>query len=159
MPTRNRALPTLRLPGITRPTWGRTTVTCVTVVLLGTILSAGLAWGIGFSLGETKEQLGLKYDVALTDHGTGRVTVNLSIADQGKMQPLTAVDLVIPSSVDLSVSLAIEEVDGKQVVRAHLKRDLAERAELQLKTRTLDGKQQPLTWYYHTIPLAEYLKK
>jgi hypothetical protein len=39
-----------------------------------------------------------------------------------------------------------------------LKRELAERAEIQLKTSSLDGKQQALTWYYHVIPIAEYLK-
>jgi hypothetical protein len=39
-----------------------------------------------------------------------------------------------------------------------LTRELAERASIQLQTNTLDGKQEPLTWYYHRIPIADYLK-
>jgi hypothetical protein len=127
------------------------------------VLAAYLAWAEGLGLGETKEQLQLQYDVAVVDHGTGRVTVTLTLADQGRLKPLRSVDLVIPSKdgtnyVDLSVSLAPREIEGKQVVQVHLIREWAERAEIHLSTNHLDGKQEALTWYYHTIPIAEYLK-
>jgi hypothetical protein len=36
-----------------------------------------------------------------------------------------------------------------------VKREFAERAEIELKTSSLDGKKQALTWYYHAIPLAK----
>ena len=61
------------------------------------VLPAGLVWAMGEQLGETKEQLKLKYDVSVKDHGTGRVTVTLTIADQGRLKPLTSVVLVIPT--------------------------------------------------------------
>ena len=133
------------------------------MVFAALVLTAGLAWGEGLQLGETKEQLKLKYDVSLTDHGTGRVTVNLTIADQGRLKPLTSVDLGIPSRdgtgySDLAVSLAAKTVDGKLLVSVHLKKGLAERAEIDLKTSTLDGKRDALTWYYHAIPIAKYVK-
>jgi len=133
------------------------------ILLAAVTLTSSLVWGLGEGLGETKDELKLDYEVSAVDHGTGRVTVVLTIADQGRLKPFTAIDLVIPPEdgtnwVDLSVSLATQEADGKQVVRVHLLRELAERAEIQLKTRTLDGKETPLTWYYHTIPLAEHLK-
>jgi hypothetical protein len=143
------------------------------VLFAASALPASIAWGMGEELGETKEQLKLKYDVSVTDHGTGRVTVVLTIADQGRLKPLTSVDLVIMTKeeyeahkagrgysgyVDLSVALATTQEDGKQVARVHLLRELAERAQIQLKTSTLDGKSQPLTWYYHVIPIAKYLK-
>jgi len=132
-------------------------------VFAALVLGADPAWAEGFQLGETKEQLKLKYGVLLTDHGTGRVTVTLTIADEGRLKPLNSVDLGIPSKdgtgyFDLALSLATRKVDGKQVVSVHLKRELAERAEFDLKTSTLDGKQEALTWYYHKIPIAEYLK-
>jgi len=132
--------------------------------------AANLAWAEGFRLGETKEQLKLKYDVSSVDHGTGRVTVTLTIVDQGKLKPLDSVDLVIPSKdgtsfVDLDLSLATGKVDGKLLARVHLKRELAERAEIHLKTLSLDGKKTTETWetevsgwYFHAIPIAEYLK-
>jgi hypothetical protein len=56
------------------------------------------------------------------------------------------------------VSLERRMENGKQIVSVHLTRELAERAKIQLQTDTLDGKQQPLTWYYHVIPVADHLK-
>ena len=60
---------------------------------------------------------------------------------------------------DVRIALATRNVDGKQSVRVHLKKELAERAEIQLRTRNLDGKQEPLTWYYHAIPIAETIEE
>lgn len=126
------------------------------------ILAANWAWAIGFELGETKEELKLKYEVKATDHKTGRVTVTLTLEDEGRLGPLDSIDLQIadaagPGYVDLSISLAVRKVDGKQVVTAHLLRSLAERGSLQLKTHSLDGKKEGRTWYYHAIPLAPQL--
>ena len=91
------------------------------------------------------------------------MTAVLAIADEGRLGPLTAVQLVVPSEngtgyVDLSLSLQTTDTDGKNVARVHVLRSLAKRAEIQLRTRTLDGKQEPLTWYYHTIRIADRLE-
>jgi hypothetical protein len=133
------------------------------VVFAITVLAANLAWGLGFRLGQTKEQLKLDYDVSAVDHGTGRVTVNLMIADEGRLKPLSAVELVIPGQegsghVDLSVPVATRKVDGNLLINVHLKREWAERAEIQLRTLSLDGKKEALTWYFHAIPIAKCLK-
>ncbi|MBT6486212.1 MAG: hypothetical protein HOK71_16320, partial [Planctomycetaceae bacterium] len=130
------------------------------------VLPAGLAWALEFQLGETKEQLKLKYDVSVADHGTGRVTVVLTIADEGRLKPLNSVDLVISSKEqiknggtgrpDFVLSMATREVNGKQVARVHLIKDLAERAEFQLKTSQFDGK---LIMVYHVIPISDHFKK
>jgi hypothetical protein len=119
------------------------------IVFAAVVLTACFAWAEGFGLGETKEQLKLKYDVSLKDHGTGRVTVIVTIVDEGKLKPLDSVDLVIRSKdetrfVDLSLSLATRKFDGKLLARVHLKRELAERAEIQLRTSSLDGKKEEL---------------
>lgn len=130
-------------------------------------LPASVAFALGFDLGKTKEQLELEYDVSVVDHGTGRVTISFTLADPGRLKPISSVQLVIPSEeknssdgslVDLSVSLATREVDGKQLASIHLKKEWAERAEIHLNTSHLDGKSQPLTWYYHSIPIARYMK-
>jgi hypothetical protein len=134
------------------------------VMLAATLAAAQCAFGLGLELGESKEELKLKYDVSVTDHGTGRVTVILTIEDEGRLKPLSrGVDLIIPSKdgtgyVDLAVSLDRQLEDGKQVIRVQLRKELAEQGEIHLKTDHLDGKQQPLTWYYHRIPMAAYLK-
>jgi hypothetical protein len=130
-----------------------------TLALAAALLSANVAWGLGFELSETKEQLKLEYDMSVTDHGTGRVTINLTIASAGRLGPLNGVSLQIPSQdgsgySDLSVALERREADGKQQYHAHLRKDWADRGQIHLKTHTLDGKSSPRTWYYHAIPIA-----
>lgn len=130
--------------------------------------SAGQAWGIGFMLGETKDELKLKYDVVVNDHGTGRVTIVLTIRDEGRLQPLDDVQLAIPAQeknadgsswMDLVVSLRMTETnDGERIGRVHILKELAERAEIRLNTHTMDGKPDPLTRLHHVIPIAEHLK-
>ena len=130
------------------------------------LLTATIVLALGHELSATKEELKLQYDVSATVHDSGRVTVNLTIADQGQLKPLDSVQLAVPSQdksgyYDLSISLATENVDGKLTARAHLSRDLAERAELRLTTHTPpdgNGGKSERTWYYHTIPVAKYIQ-
>jgi hypothetical protein len=52
----------------------------------------------------------------------------------------------------------MKETDGgKRVGRVHILRTLAERAEIQLNTHTMDGKLDPLTRLHQVLPLAKYL--
>jgi hypothetical protein len=135
---------------------------------------AGRAWGLDFGLGETKEELKLKYDIAVEEHSfegasTGRVTVVLTLADEGRLKPLDGVQLDIRGQeknrdgsypMDLVLLIDMREAnDGKRVGRVHLRKDLAERAVIRLNTRTMDGKTTNLTGgMYHAIPIAKYLK-
>ena len=136
------------------------------LAFFGLLFSADAAWALGFEIGQSKEELELEYEISVVDHGTGRVTVNLTIADAGKLKQIESVWLNIsslddPHRPDLSVSLATKKVDGKIYVRAHLKKELAERAQLQLKTWTnpRTGKQEPLSWFYYPISVAKLLKE
>jgi hypothetical protein len=137
-------------------------------LLILAVILPGLAWALGFELGQTKEELKLKYDMSVTEHKTGRVTVVLKIEDYGRLKPVYAVDLSIPAKeshngrghyMDLVVSMALQKEGDKDVARVHILRGLAERASIKLKTGHLDGKQSPRTWYYHSIPIAKYLKE
>ena len=133
------------------------------LVLAALVLAPALAWAEGLGLGETKEELKLKYDVTATDYGSGFVTLQFTIADQGRLAPLDrGVELVVPgkggSGMDLALTLPARKPDGKPVFTIQLRREQVERAEITLKTATLDGKQEPLTWYFHRIPVAQYLK-
>ena len=135
---------------------------------------AGQAWGLDFGLGETKEELKLKYDIAVEEHtfdgaNTGRVTVVLTLADEGRLKPLDGVQLDILGQeknkdgsnwMDLVLLIDMRKVDdGKRIGRVHIRKDLAERAVIRLNTRTLDGKTMNLTGgMYHVIPIAKYLK-
>lgn len=135
------------------------------VAIAGT---AGRSWAIGFVLSQTKEELKLKYDVAVEEHSSGRVTVVLTLADEGRLKPLDDVQLVIPGQeknadgghwMDLVVSIDMRQADdGKHTGRVHIRKELARRAEIQLNTHTMDGKLDPLTRLHHVIPIAKHLK-
>ncbi len=142
----------------------RRTFALLLVTTIASLLTAGAAWGIGFSLAESKEDLKLKYEVSVQDHGTGRVTIRFVLEDEGRLKPLSSIDLVVnsqetPEYRDLAIAMGGKTVDGKLHAAAHLKREWAERAEIQLKTSHLDGKVQPLTWFYHNIPVKDYMKE
>ena len=133
------------------------------ILLAACAMAPALAWGVGFELGETKEQLKLVYDVTASDPGTGSVTVTLAIADQGRIKPIRSIDLDIPREdgsgyFDMSVTVATREEDGKQVAIVHLKKEWAERAQFRLVTGHLDGKQSPRTWCYHLVPIGKFLE-
>lgn len=132
------------------------------VVVVIAFCSCLSARAVGFQLGKKKADLGLFYDLRLTEHGTGRVTLNLTLTDTGSLKPLNAIYLVVASkdgtgSVDLSVALNVSEREGVQRVRVHMLKEWAQRGEIQLRTSHLNGKTELLSWYYHSIPLADYL--
>ena len=134
------------------------------VAVIVVVAGANLAWALGLQLGQTSEELELKYDVDCTVHKSGRVTVNLTVAEQGRIKPIHDIQLAIPSNdgsghFDLSLSMATENVDGRLRARAHLNRELADRATIRLLTLTnpKTGKQSLRTWYYHLIPIADHI--
>ena len=140
------------------------------VLLTVLILAPGRAWAIGEILGQTKEELKLKYDLSMQDHGTGRVTLVFTLADAGRLEPLDEVQLRVPGSrdeqrhgghwMDLVVTVEMTELDGgKRVCRMHMLKEWAERAEIWMNTHTIDGKTDPLTRLHHIIPIDKYLKK
>jgi hypothetical protein len=122
---------------------------------------AGRAF-LGFELKETKEELKLDYDVKVQDNGGGRMSVTFTLADEGRIKPIFAVDLGVPSKdgsgyYDVNLSLKPFERDGKQVYIIHLTRELVERGELSLKTSTMDGK-KVMDWRYHRVVFAPHVK-
>ena len=80
---------------MTMRTLRRTALLVVAVVVAGI---AGRAWGLDFGLGETKDELKLKYDIAVEEHtfdgaSTCRGTVVLTLANEGRLKPLDGVDV------------------------------------------------------------------
>jgi hypothetical protein len=118
-------------------------------------------------LNESKEQLKLQYDVAVRDSGKGSVSVTFTLADEGRLKPIFDIGLYVPAEkvdkdggryADLFLSLATRMVDGKKVASFDLRKDWAQRAEIQLMTVTLDGKRQQRTGSMsYVIRVAQYL--
>jgi hypothetical protein len=138
------------------------------MVLAVLCVTADRAGAMGEILGQTKEELKLQYDVVVHDHGNGRLGIEFTLADDGRLKPLYAVDLSVPAqepdknggySMDLSVTMELTKSnDGKRVARFEIRRDWAERAQIWLSTYTFDGKPLVMTHYHYVIPVAKYLK-
>ena len=143
--------------------------TSALILLAATLLiwSAARSWALGVYLSESKEQLKLKYDVTIHDHGDGRVTIELTLADEGRLKPLDEVQFYIQAqqkskdggyAADLLVTLNLFKAqNGTRTARVEILKDLAQRAELVLNTHTLDGKTDWSTRLHHAIPIAKYL--
>lgn len=137
-------------------------------IVVALAIPASCAFALGFRLGESKDQLKLKYNVSVYDHDTGRVTVRFTLEDEGRLKPITSIDLHIPSDEmhegggfksDLTISMAVSKEGAKQVGRVHIRKDWASRAEIHIKTGQLDGKREKATWYYHAIPLKDLMTR
>jgi hypothetical protein len=119
-------------------------------------------------LGETKDQLKLKYDVSIRDLGNGRVWIIFTLADEGRLKPIRSVDLQIPGkdpdanggvAPDLALSLAMSSAkDGGTMTQFELSKEFCERAEIWLQAPKLDGNLIMDSGGIHRIPLADYLK-
>jgi hypothetical protein len=145
--------------------------TLAAVVFVALLAAAEAVWASGAILSETKEQLKLQYDVAVIESIRGHISVTFTLADEGRLKPITGVHLYIPAEkaeknggryADLYVPLGMKSVDGKQAVNFELTKEWAGRAEIQLITLTLDGKQgapgqRTLPSILYSIPLAKYI--
>lgn len=146
--------------------WMRT-IRWTVLVGVAVVLMASHAWALDEILGQTKEELKLKYDVSVRDLGNGRVFVFFTITDAGRLSPLRSIELQIPGRdkdkegrypPDLALSLATRKTDGGEQTGLELTKKLAGRAEIWLTAAQLDGKQMPLTGYVYRIPLAHFMK-
>ena len=137
-------------------------------VLAVIALAANFVWALNFELGETKQQLKLEYDVVVKDIGANGYLIDLTIANQGRMKPLSDVGLCVYGKemtnqgrspvIDLALSLAPRKEGDKLSVHFQLNREWAERAEISLLTSHLDD-QKLVESCYHVIRLREHLKK
>ena len=137
-------------------------------VVVLVVIPTSFALAMGFKLRESKEELKLNYDVSIYDHDTGRATIKFTLIDAGRLKPITSVDLSIASKEkhdsggfksDFTMSMALRKDGEKRIGSVHIRKDWAERAEIRIKTGHLDGKQEPATWYYHSIPLNELVAR
>lgn len=136
-----------------------------TLMLLAVVLLATKsALGMGEILGQSKDELKLKYDVVVHDPANGQVSVEFTLTDEGRLKPLYGVELAIPrddgsGSFDLTAPLDMREVNGKRSVFFNLKTEWAQRGQIWLNTRNFDGKPLVMTHYHHIISLASYMNK
>lgn len=135
---------------------------CMFAMFLAMTLTTNSAWAIGFKLSQSKKELRLDYDIKVKDIGNGKVSYELALHNPGRLAEISAVNLLIADSTgknyDVVVYVAPFEKEDITYYRFQVSREFAERGSLHLMTSKLDGKIEPLTWYYFEISLKESLK-
>jgi hypothetical protein len=132
------------------------------------VLIAERAWAVFYPLGPSKDEWGLKYDVAVEDAGADMVTVKFTLVDEGRLKPIHSIRLSVldkqnssPNSKTYKVIGRLEfkaTSDGKRVGTIRLKKDLIELGNLEIITQRVDGKFQARGAATYDIPLAKHLE-
>jgi hypothetical protein len=138
------------------------------LVVAAIVLMSDSSWAIYYGLGPSKDEWGLKYEVAVHDDGGDKLTVVFTLADEGRLKPFYSLELVAMSkqadgqgrrSYDVKAPIELKPTtEGKRSGEVQIPKDAADRAKIRILTRTVDGKRQPSGGAYYDIPIAKYLK-
>jgi hypothetical protein len=134
------------------------------------VLLSDQSWAIREGLGPSKDEWGLKYDVAVHDADGDKVTVVFTLADEGRLKPFYSLDLVAfskpadsrsGSTYDVNVPIKLKpNQDGKRTGEVQIRKEFVDRAKIRIITLTVDGKRQSASGgAFYDIPIAKYLKK
>ncbi len=64
------------------------------LVVATIIVMSGRSWAIYNGLGPSKDEWGLKYDVAVNAAGPDTLTVVFTLADEGRLKPFYSIELI-----------------------------------------------------------------
>lgn len=139
------------------------------LVIAVMVLTAEHARAIRYGLGPSKDDWGLKYEVAVQEAGDGKLTVTFTLADEGRLKPIYSLDLVVFSkqtdsqggrSYDVLEPIKLTAgQDGKRAGEVQIRKEFLDRAKIRIITLTVDGKRQPSGGAFYDIPLAKFANK
>ena len=139
------------------------------LVVAAMVLMSGRSWAIYYGLPPSKDEWGLKYDVAVHDADGDKLTVVFTLADEGRLKPIYSIDLVAFSkqtdpqggrSYDVKAPIELKPTeDGKRTGQVQIRKEFVARAKIRIITHMVDGKRQPSGGAYYDIPIAKYLNK
>ena len=142
-----------------------TAVLAAAVVFLTSVRS----WAIYDVLGPSKDEWGLKYDVQINDAGGNNVTVVFTLADEGRLKPLTTVELYAFNpqtdeqgghSYDVKQTIELKPTkDGRRVGQVQISKKFVEKAKIRILTKQVDGKLQQPGFADYEIPIKKFLNK
>jgi hypothetical protein len=139
------------------------------LVVAAIVLMSGRSWAIRHGLGPSKDEWKLKYDVAVYDADSDKLTVVFTLADEGRLKPFHSIDLVAFSkqtdnqggrSYDVMVPIELKTTeDGKRTGQVQIRKEFVDRAKIRIITLMVDGKRQPSGGVFYDIPIEKYLNK
>jgi hypothetical protein len=138
------------------------------LVVAAIVLMSERSWAIRNGLPPSKDEWGLKYDVAVSDGDGDMLTVVFTLADEGRLKPFYSLDLVAFSkpdgqngrSYDFSEPIKLKPTDdGKRVGQVQIPKKFLDRAQIRIISLMVNGKRQPSGGVFYDIPIAKYLNK
>jgi hypothetical protein len=143
-------------------------VTTAILVVAAMVLMSGRCWAIYYGLGPSKDEWGLKYDVAVQDADGDKLTVEFTLADEGRLKPIYSASVVALSNpnrdggqthlVNARIDLKSTK-DGRRAGQVQIRKELVGRAQIRILTLMVDGKRQTAGAAYYDIPLKKFLNK
>jgi hypothetical protein len=137
--------------------------------LVAMVVMSDRCWAIRHALGPSKDEWKMKYDVAVYEAEDDMLTVELTVADEGRLKPFYSIDLVAFSkqtdgqggrSYDVNVPIELKTAtDGKRTGQVQIRKEFLDRAKIRIITLMVDGKRQPSGGAFYDIPIAKYLNK
>jgi hypothetical protein len=137
------------------------------LVLAAVAMVPALCWAVYHELGPSKDEWGLKYDVAVSDAEGDKATVVFTLADEGRLKPFSSITVVAFSkpgsdggrSYDVKAPLELKPTkDSQRVGQVQIPKHFAAHAQIRILTLTVNGKRHTSASYYD-IPLSKYLGK
>jgi hypothetical protein len=127
------------------------------------------SWAVYYGLGPSKDEWGLKYDVAVNDAGGDKVNVEFTLADEGRLKPFYTLEVIAFSkqpdeegrfSYDVKEKIELKPTkDGKRVGVVQMRKDCLDRAKIRILTDYVDGKEQTAGLAYYTILVSKFVDK
>ena len=130
-------------------------------------LLPGVCWAVYHELGPSKDEWGLKYNVAVSDADDDKATVEFNLTDEGRLKPIYSITVVAFSkpdsqggrSYDVKAPITLKPTeDGTRMGRVQIPAEFADRALIRILTLTVNGQRHTSASYYD-IPLQKYLSK
>jgi hypothetical protein len=141
----------------------------VILVVAVMALMSSCCWAIFYGLGPSKDEWGVKYDVAVTQADKDNLNVVFTLADEGRLKPFWKLELISMSKpADNQGSLMYDmrspfelkmTPDGLRAGQVQIRKEFADSAMIRILTLTVDGQRQTRGAAYYDIPLNKYLKK
>lgn len=140
-----------------------------TLVVAVILLTSARSWAIYDVLGPSKDEWGLKYDVRVNDAGGETVTVVFTLADEGRLKPLTTIELYAFNpqtdeqgghSYDVKETIELKLTkDGRRVGQVQMRKEFLDHAKIRILTKMVDGRQQRIGFADYEIPIRKFLNK
>jgi hypothetical protein len=138
------------------------------MVVATILLMPGRSSAVYYWLGPSKDDWGIKYDVEASDAGRDMLTVVFSVADEGRLKPFDLIELIALNketdsqgghTYDVKAKIELKTTkDGRLAGQVQMRKEFADRAQIRVLTRTIDGKAQAVESYYE-IPINKFLNK